>query len=429
MTPDPDASDRGARRVGYLMSRFPKLSETFVVNEIRAVERAGVHCELFPLIHEKGSVPVDGSSELAARAHFQPAMSPAVLRSVLAWVVERPFRLVSTLWIAFTGVLGSRKFTFGFLGLVPKTLHNARLARSLGVDHFHAHFAHHPALAAWIIHRLTGIPYSFTAHGHDVQVDRRMLCRKLADAEFAVTVSEHNHALMVQSCPTQADRVDVLHTGVDTDELCPAPASAEAEALWSPGRTRVLAVGRLEEVKGQGHLVQGAARAIEAGHDVEVVIVGEGPRRAALEDLIRHHDLADRVHLLGPRPHRQVIELMRSADAVFLPSVPTSDGRVEGIPVVLMEAMSVGTAVAASRLPGIVELLGDDHPLLFEPADTAGIADAITELSRDPQLLTQLAEAGRARVLAAFDMRLTAAELVARFQTSRAASRPAVPSE
>lgn len=406
-------------RVGYLMSRFPKLSETFVINEILAVERAGVHCELFPLIHEREPVPVAGTDDLVRRAHYQPAMSPRIIGSLLAWLAERPVRLITTLTAAFAGVLGSRKFTFGLIGLLPKTLHNARVARTLGIDHFHAHFAHHPAMAAWIIHRLTGIPYSFTAHGHDVQVDRRMLCRKLADASFATTISRHNQALVAETCPGGADRIEVLHTGVDTGRLVPGQPSERAEAHWRSGRIRLLSVGRLEEVKGHEHLIRGTALAVDAGHDVEVSIVGEGPRRTALERLIEEHALGDRVRLLGPRSHDDVIDLMRSAHAVVLPSAPTSDGRVEGIPVVLMEAMSVGAAVAASRLPGVVELVGEDHALLFEPAVPAAIADVIARVARDPEVVTDAALAGRDRVRQSFDIGLTAESLAARFRAAR----------
>lgn len=405
-------------RVAYVMSRFPKLSETFVLEEIRAVEQAGVHCELFPLIREQGTVPVSGSDDYVRRAHYQPALSLRITMSALAWLFERPVRVVSTVALALRGVIGSRKFTIGLVGLLPKTMHNARVARTMGIDHVHAHFAHHPALAAWIIHRLTGIPYSFTAHGHDVQVDRRMLCRKVEDSAFAVTISEHNRALMVDTCPGQADRIDVLHTGVDTRRLTPDLTQCPTEGPWSPGRVRILSVGRLEPVKGHAVLVDAARRAVGRGIDLDVVIVGEGPQHDALEQRIAARDLRGRVRLFGPKPHDEVLALMRSADVVVLPSAPTSDGRVEGIPVVLMEAMSLGTPVAASRLPGVVELLGPDHPLLFPPGDANGLADAIARLAEDATFAAELAASGRARVLRSFDIHLTAESLAERFRSS-----------
>lgn len=414
-----------APRVAYLMSRFPKLSETFVVTEILGVESEGIEVEIFPLIHEREQLQQPAAAPLVERARFQPVMSLRILASAIAWLVESPRQLLATVVEAFRGVWGSRSFVFGLVGLLPKTLHNARVMRELGVSHVHAHFAHHPALAALVIHRLTGIPFSFTGHGHDIQVDRRMLCHKIEVADFAVAVSEFNRGLMVDGCPALADRVTVVHTGVDPEALAPAPATSWAEEQWpsGPRALRVLAVGRLQPVKGHHVLLDAVARLRSWDVPVQAMIVGDGPRRSALEERSAELALGEQLRLAGPLPHHQVIDLMRSADVVALPSVRTEDGRVEGIPVVLMEAMSLGVPVVASDLPGVRELVTtDDEGVRFPMDDADALAEALRQLTDDDER-HRVGENGRHRIIEAFDARSSARELAQRFRAS-AAQRP-----
>ncbi|MEO7573296.1 MAG: glycosyltransferase family 4 protein [Acidimicrobiales bacterium] len=413
-------------RVAYTMSRFPKLSETFVVDEMLAVEAQGIRIELFPLVREQEELEQPDAARLVARARFQPFVSPSILASVVAWLVEDPLLVARTVAEALRGVAGSKKFTLGLLGILPKTLHSARLMRRSGVDHIHAHFAHHPALSALMIHRLTGIPFSFTGHGHDIQVDRRMLSEKIAASAFAVAVSEHNRSLMIEACPHLAHKVTVLHTGVDPVAIAPKAASDWANGRWFSEGTRVLAVGRLEEVKGHRVLLQALAELRSAGEPVQGILVGDGPERRSLLRLRRALGLEGCVQMPGSMTRPQVIDLMRSADVVAAPSIPTADGRLEGIPVVLMEAMSVETAVIASDLPGVRELVPGAEGVRVPPGDVTALAESLTRLGRDPGLRTRLGQAGRRRIEQRFDTTTTAEALASRFEASsaRRSSRP-----
>lgn len=408
-------------RVAYLTSRFPKLSETFVVDEINAVHQHGIDVELFPLIQESEALLQADAAALATDAHFQPFLSRAVARSALAWLREDPRLLRDTVAEAARGVAWSRKHLPGLLGTLPKTLHFARLIRDMGIDHVHAHFAHHPALAAMIIHRLTGIPFSFTGHGHDVQVDRTMLCEKVQAAAFVVAISEHNRDLMASDCPALRDKISVLHVGVDPDVLGPAEPTPWARSRWFDDGVRVLAVGRLEPVKGHSVLMDALGLLHQTGDDVQAMVVGDGPEHGALTARRSARNLDGRVQLAGPMTRDKVIDLMRSADVVVLPSVRTPDGRVEGIPVVLMEAMSLGVPVIASDLPGVRELVEHDRTgMLFPAGDPAALAETIRSLAVDGRLRERLIAGARQTVIDAFNGRTVGAELADRFRASAA---------
>ncbi len=446
--PRPTASPAAAPRVAYLMSRFPKLTETFVLYEMLAVEAAGVPVDVYPLlrardtgVHTEGATVRTKLAErfkparadavmhaeaagLVRRARYQPLLSPAILASQAYWLARRPVAYLSALGTLVRANLGSRRLLGGALAFFPQAAHNARQMQADGVTHVHAHFATHPAAMAWAIHRLTGIPYSFTAHGSDLHVDRHMLTEKVSEAAFVATVSEYNRRLIADTCGPRLgasvrDKVHVVRCGVDTAVFQPASTPTTQDR---PPFT-VLCIGTLYEVKGQTYLVEACRRLVEAGVDVRAWLVGEGQYRDRLAAQIDAAGLAGRVHLLGRRTRAEIADLLRQADVLAVPSVPTADGRREGIPVVLMEAMASGVAVVASDLSGIPELVTDGETgLLAPPRDAAALANALARLAADPALRRRLGEAGRERVLAEYDVERNAARLAARFAAAGATS-------
>ena len=159
--PAPDAP----LTIGYVTSRFPKLTETFILYEILGLERAGVRVELYPLLREKGGVVHPEAVPVVERAHYLTFVDWPIVRSQIHFLHRSPRRYLRTLALTLRGTIRSRNFFVGAIGIFPKVAHMARLMAADGVTHVHCHFATHPALAGLIIHRLTGIPYSFTARG------------------------------------------------------------------------------------------------------------------------------------------------------------------------------------------------------------------------------------------------------------------------
>ena len=417
--PFPDGpKDEGRLKVAYVMSRFPRLSETFVLYEILAVEKQGVDVHLYPLIRERAEVIHPEAVELCTRARFQPFVSVPVLRSQLHFLRHSPRRYLTTFRDLLAGTWGSLNFFVGALGIFPKVAHAARLMQADGVDHVHCHFANHPAAAGFVIRRLTGIPYSFTAHGSDLHVDRQMLCEKIKEAAFAVAISRYNRDLMIDECGEgTADKLVVIHCGVDTDVFRPVESRPQEHEYT------IVSVGTLHEVKGQRHLVEACRLLRDSGMDVTCKLVGDGPDRSALTRQISAAGLEDRVTLLGSLDREAVSRLLRSAHVLAAPSVPTKRGKREGIPIVLMEAMASGLPVVASRISGIPELVEDGvSGLLVPPGDVDALTDALARLQSDNSLRESLARAGRAKVEAEFDLRRNSAELVRRFARARVAA-------
>jgi glycosyltransferase involved in cell wall biosynthesis len=392
------------------MSRFPRLSETFVLFEMIALEAAGAEVELFPLIRERAKVVHPEARPFVHRMHYEVAASPRVLLSNLWWLKTEPRRYLRTLATVIRGTHRSKNFLFGGLAAFPKISHYAREMSELGVNHVHCHFANHPALAGFVIHRLTGIPYSFTAHGSDLHVDRTMLGDKVREAAFVVTISEYNRRMIVDACEPGAttEHLHVIHCGVDTGVFTPRPAGNVGD-----GVLRLVSIGTLHEVKGQQYLLRACAELRRRDVDVRCVIVGDGQDRHMLESLSRELGLGESVALVGRRTREQIAQHLAEADVLVAPSVPTSGGKREGIPVVLMEAMSAGLPVVSSRISGIPELVNDGvNGLLAAPFDSSELADVLERLAHDPALRCELGAAGRETVVAGFDVSSNARALL-----------------
>lgn len=398
----------GSLRVAAVMSRFPKITETFILYEILELERSGVAVEVFPLLRERAAVVHPEAQRLMPRVHFVPLLSLGVLAATLRWLVRDPRRLLRTFAEVVWGTRHSANFLAGALGFFAKTVAMAEQMQRLGVTHIHAHFASHPALAALIIHRLTGIPFSFTAHGSDIHIDQTMFGAKLRAARFAVTICRYNVDFLAEHCGDWVRaKLRVIHTGTDPDSFAYAPLPER------PGRPfTILCVGALREVKGHRVLIEACSLLRARGVDVQCRLIGEGELQHDLERQIHDAGLWERVHLLGARPRAEVAAEMRDADTVLLPSILGRRGDREGIPVALMEAMATGRPVVSSRQSGIPELIEHGvEGLLCPPGDAVALADALERLAGDRALCRRMGDAGRETILRHFDMRVGARTL------------------
>jgi colanic acid/amylovoran biosynthesis glycosyltransferase len=426
-------------RVAYVISRFPKLTETFILFEMLSLQKQGVQIEVHPLLrarntstHPEGrglpaklfelfrkpnasAVTHPEVAQLAGCVHFRPLLSWEVTLANLRAAVTRPQRYFGALAALIRSTLGSANLLLGGLSVFPKTVATALDLERRSIDHVHAHFANHPAAAAFVIHRLSGIPYSFTAHGADFQVDQHMLCEKVRGSAFVVTVSDYNRRFILEHCGDECDRkVVVIRCGVDRSVF-----TREGAAEPSPRREelRLLCIGTMYEVKGHRYLLDACRRLADSEVPFVCRLIGDGPDRAALETRAEELGIGHQVEFVGRCTRSEVARAIRQADVVVVPSVPTQEGRREGIPVVCMEGMAGGAAVVASRISGIPELVKDGvDGLLVPPRDVTALAEALARLHRDPELRRRLAEAGRRRVAQDYDLDRSTAHLLARIQ-------------
>ncbi len=396
MTPGP-----AVRRVGYVVSRFPKLSETFILREMDALEAVGWELTLYPLITESGGVVHPAAVPWLSRARSLPVLSRSVVGANVRSLVRDPWRY-ARLWAAVVrGYAREPRSLVRALALLPSSVHLAQCVAEDDVPQLHAHYATYPLLACWVVHQLTGTPYSVTIHAHDIFTGTPMLREKLRLASAVVAISEYNREFLSREVdPDLAGRTSVVRCGVEV-----ARYAGDVRARhW--GRTaQILCVGSLQEYKGQVHLVEACRLLVERGHDLRCVIVGDGPERAPLQARIDAAGLPGVVTLAGAKTEQEVAELMAGADVYVQPSVVAATGQMEGIPVALMEALASRLPVVATHLSGVPELVMDgDTGWLVPPADASSLAAALEQVLNDPAEARARAEAGRALVEREYDL-------------------------
>ncbi|PWT91789.1 MAG: colanic acid biosynthesis glycosyltransferase WcaL [Acidobacteria bacterium] len=388
------------KRVAYLVSRFPKISETFILNEIIELEKLGVAVEIFPLIQHQEPVRHPEADALVARAHYTNLFSGAVLSAQFYWLRSSPIAYLKAWHQAIRGNLTSPKFLGRAFVIIPLAAYFAQVMQKLQIKHVHAHWATHPALAAYVIKILTGISYSITAHAHDIYVDRTMLAEKIRDANFVVTISEFNKRLLTELYGKDTEnKIAVIRCGVDTDVLNASERSARTQLF------RILCIGSLEERKGQRYLVAACAKLKKSGIRFECLLAGDGDQRGRLLGQIREQGLRNEVRLLGWQTANQVRALLAQADVMVLPSTSSSNGKTEGIPVALMEAMSMRVPVIATNISGIPELVQDrETGLLVPDRDVESLVTALKQLHVDEQLRANLGNNARLRIQLDFNL-------------------------
>lgn len=433
-------------RVGYVMSRFPRLTETFILYEILALKRRGLEVEIHPLLRErKTRVHPDGASvlrkavdllsreerevvmhpdarPLLPQVHYSPLLTWGIAATNLRQLLARPRAYLAALMAIVRHNVGSPNYLLGGLATFPLAISIGAKLRRSGVSHLHAHFANHPAAAAFVINRVYGIPYSFTGHGADLQVDQHMLARKVDAASFVRVISEDGRRFVAaHASPHSATKLVVLPCGIDTGSFDGMP---RADGTGRPAT--LLCVATMYEVKGHVYLFQACARLVGAGRDLRCLLVGDGPDRSALEQEVADLGLAERITFLGQRVRTEVVQLMHEADVLVVPSIPTSSGRREGLPVVLMEGMAAGLPVVASAISGIPELVDDEVTgLLVPPKDPDALAEAIGRLLDDADLRRRIVTGARRRVREDYDLDVISAKLAALFEEHAAVPRAA----
>jgi colanic acid/amylovoran biosynthesis glycosyltransferase len=382
-------------RVGYVLKVYPRFSETFVVNEILAHERAGADLEVFSL-----RAPVEGRfHEMLARVRAPVTYLPSgSLRA------ERLWADLAAASEALPGLLEALEdATCEEVGDVHQALLLALEVRRRGIEHLHAHFGSVATTVARLAARFAGVPYSFTAHAKDIfwdGVDGGALTRKLRDAAAVVTVSDYNVGELQDRCPSA--RIHRIYNGLELERF-PYAGPGLRDPL-------IVGVGRLVEKKGFGDLVDACALLVARGRSFRCQIAGAGPLEQQLRRQVDALGLAAHVELVGPRSQDEVVRLLRSGVAFAAPCVVGEDGNRDGLPTVLLEAMALGTPCVSTPVTGIPEAIQDGVTgLLIPERDPRALAAALDRLLADHPLRVRLARAARATVEARFDVDRNAA--------------------
>ena len=365
-------------RVAYILKMFPRLSETFILNELLEMERQGAEASVFSLMH-----PADGRfhgrlAELDLTAEYLPKGSPETMWNTLR-SLPKEFR-PSLQQMDECADFCDRHTIAKPFDLMLRSAVIATQAKMRGIQHFHAHFATIATHVAAMASHMSGIPFSFTAHAKDIfrETVRRDLFKEVVDrSAFSITVSDFNRNYILEKTPgVDADKVIRLYNGIDLS-FFDCANNPEKTAVDKP---HIISVGRLVPKKGFDHLLHALAICKERGLDAKTTIVGDGDEEANLHALCTELGLDDEVEFAGALPQEEVRRLMSEATMMALACVPDTDGNMDALPTVLLEALALDLPIACTTLTGQPEIVGDEAGVMAEPGDQLGMADAITQV-------------------------------------------------
>jgi glycosyltransferase involved in cell wall biosynthesis len=381
-----------------MTTRFPLVTETFILREMNGVAARGIDVEVLSLFSADPPFVHELAKPWMGRRHRPRA--GMVARGSLWALLSRP-REVGR---AVAMVVRTHRSNPGRLAralvTLPLAAAQARRMQDLGVDHIHAHYATYPALSAWFCSRLTGISYSFTAHAHDIFVDHFGLSELIADASFVVTISEYNRVLLSRFGEGSDTPIHVVRCGVDL-----ARYRWQQKRIPSAGAVRAVCVASLQEYKGHRVLFEALALGGPRLQRIHLKLIGDGYLRESLERLARRLKIDDRVEFAGPLSEYAVTEELADADLFVLASTVQGDGQMDGLPVALIEALACGTPAIGTALSGIPELArGGLSCLLATPGDPVSLAAALEFAVDEPGASSARAAEGRKVIEEGFDI-------------------------
>jgi len=401
-------------RVAFVLKGYPRLSETFIAQEIAALERRGLGILIVSLRHPTDTRRHPVHAEIRATLLYLPEyllLEP--LRVVGAWLRQRKtarYTETRNLWLRdlLRDPTPNRIRRFGQALVLADEL-------PADVHRLHAHFLHTPASVTRYAALLAGLPWSGSAHAKDIWTTPEWEKReKLASCEWLVTCTAANQAHLAALAPP--GRVDLVYHGLDLARF-PAEEFGKAAKNGSDPANPVvvLTVGRLVEKKGTDVLLESLAR-LPKDLQWRMVHAGGGPLKDRLERRARALGIAQRIQWRGARTQVELLAEYRAADLFALASRVARDGDRDGLPNVLAEAQSQGLACVATRVSGIPELVENEGTgLLVAPESPEEFARALEALIRDPARRRALGEAGRRRVHAQFGLEANIERLALRF--------------
>jgi glycosyltransferase involved in cell wall biosynthesis len=403
-------------RVAYVTGSFPV---TFIANEVESHRLAG--WEVLPL-SSAAPEPAGELSQLELRWQEKTVHRPSLLRQFQAVIREtilHPLAFLKIIrFVIVLALADPRECALAFYEL-GAACSFAGHCRRFGAEHLHVHFASRSLNLGLIMGLLLDKPVSVTAHAFDIFTrSRRSLRARLPRCRFVAAISHFNIRFLRDLCGQEvADRCRVVHCGVDIGRF--------AGVGRDPQPGRMLCIANLIEKKGVDVAVAACAKLRDMNVPFLFQVLGDGPQKPMLEEMVRSLGLERHVQLLGSRPNDRLEDLLRQADLFLLPCVKNRGGDMDGIPVAMMEAMAAGVPVVSTFLSGIPELVEDKVTgRLVQPRDVDGLAAVLSECLADRDSLLRMGQAGREKVRREFDQAVNAGELRRLIENSHRRSAP-----
>jgi glycosyltransferase involved in cell wall biosynthesis len=403
--------------IAYVLKRYPRLSETFILNEVRALERLGTRLHIFSLMQAEGSLTHPTVQEVSAPVTYLPARwlaaAFAVVKAHGEMAVRYPVRYLHAVLLAVLWSFRSRR-PISVWKQFMRAGYVAQGCRRNNIRHIHAHFANAPATVARLASVLCAIPYSFTTHAKDLYLTpQKVLRRRIRSAKFVLTCTGYNlQYLRSFARKEDLNKIHLIYHGIDLAEFVSQTEPEQPAGDVDQSAPLILSVGRLVPKKGMTDLLFALDLLVRRGIKFRSIIVGEGPLRAQLETQINELQLNHHVQLPGAMAHDRLVGLFEQAHIFALSPRVTEDGDRDGIPNVLAEAMASRVPVVTTSVSGIPELIEDGRTgLLVGSENPEALANAIERLLRDEKLRQKLAESGRKKIESGFECWETAKAL------------------
>ena len=390
--------------LGMILKGYPRISETFISNEILLLEKLGFNIHLFSMRKPREDFTHESVKKIRAPVDYLPETLlkplPRLLYHNFMLAFKRPAIYAAALKTAWRRFLRTHKsatlkhlFQAGYLA--------NRLLPASGVTHLHAHFAHSPTSVAMFTSRLTGLPFSFTAHAKDIYTsDARQLSEKIGLSRFVVTCTDYNRRHLAEISDGHTTPIHRIYHGIDVDLF-----SGNYTEHQTPDQPyRILTIARLTAKKGLPTVYKALKILADSGLKFEHTLIGDGEERDSILELINKLKLTSVTRWLGTLPHHVVLDHYRRADLFVLGCEVAANGDRDGIPNVLIEAMAMGVPVVATDISAIPELVQDGKTGLLAPAGRPDkLAEAMQQMLTDTRMRNRLTAAARQFVVQAFD--------------------------
>lgn len=380
----------------YFLDSFPKLSKSFVLNEIRGLEKLGHRVAVFSLTRPDDELTHTEYDELEATIGYASDPTPGALTRY--FIDRRTFS-----GSLFAGVdLSSPRSIFSSPFLANQCIEFLEDIE-FRPDHVHGHFLNWRRLAAVRVARTLDVPVSVTTHAYDLYRDTTPdEVRRLSNRfDRVITISQYNRRYLTDIAETKTP-ISVVHAGINVEKF-------QSETNSVP--YRILTVARLTEKKGIEFAIRSVSRIKDSYPDLEYHIVGSGDKEFELRSLVNSLGLQDTVSFLGSVSDKRLLEEYAEAEVFLLPSVVTQDGDRDGIPVALMEAMASNTVPVSTNISGIPELITDGvNGVLVPPRSVGALTDALNKLYQDEPTQREIRKRSPDIVKQEFDTATSAAD-------------------
>ena len=403
--------------LGMVLKGYPRISETFISNEILLLEQLGFSVHIFSMRSPRENFSHQSTRKIRARADYLPETLliplPRFLYHNLLLLHQDSRNYLKTMKTALRRFRRTRRAAT-FKHFLQAGYLVQRLLPGSGVCHLHAHFAHSPASVALFSAQLSGLDFSFTAHAKDIYTsDPRQLREKLALAKFVVTCTEYNRRHLKSLADGNSAPIYRVYHGIDV-----ALFSRSSGVRSSTGPFRLLTVARMTAKKGLKTVYRSVRWLCDNGYNVRHTLIGDGEEREKTLAFIDSLALTDVARWCGTQPHEMVLDHYRQTDVFVLGCEVAANGDRDGIPNVLLESMAMGVPVVATSISAIPELVQDGETgLLVPPGDPEKLARAVARLLTENRLREEIIRKARKRVRRYFDNRQHIQQLAAIYRS------------